>query len=132
MLKFSNYPVLSTKLNGSKYCYGSLTIQSNISHLLHTVKPKRVLFQTIHFSKSTLFKCQNSPISTNYVWRKYVIYMSKQFYFKQFGQVKLRNLNVKTALFHKIQFSIRMQLISIFIDRTQSGAITLGQSELGS
>ena len=41
----------STKLNGSKYCYVSLTIQLNSSHLfIHSVNDQTVLFQTIQFS----------------------------------------------------------------------------------
>ena len=41
-----------TKLNGSKYCYVSLTIQLNISHLLND---QTVLFQAIRNSISHLF-----------------------------------------------------------------------------
>ena len=43
-------------LDGSKYCYVSLTIQLNIIYL-HTVKRKKVLFQTIQFSICMQFKC---------------------------------------------------------------------------
>ena len=46
-----------TKLNGSKYCYASLTIQSNISHFVYTqLNDQTVLFQTIQFNMSTQFK----------------------------------------------------------------------------
>ena len=49
----------SKKLNSSKYCYVSLTIQLNISHLFtHCQRSKTFLFQTIQFSISTKFKCQ--------------------------------------------------------------------------
>ena len=45
----------STKLNSSKYCYVSLTIQLNISHLfIHSINNQIVLFQTIQFSISHL------------------------------------------------------------------------------
>ena len=44
----------STKLNGSKYCYVSLTIQLNVSHLFaHSLNDQTVLFLTIQFSIST-------------------------------------------------------------------------------
>ena len=50
---------MSTKLNGSKYCLVSLKIKSNISHFFYTqLNVKSVLFQTVHFSISTQFKCQ--------------------------------------------------------------------------
>ena len=39
----------STKLDGSKYCYESLTIQLNISDLLTQLNDPTVLFQTIQF-----------------------------------------------------------------------------------
>ena len=42
----------STKLNGSKYCYVSLTIQLNISHLFTQLNDQTVLFQTIKFNFS--------------------------------------------------------------------------------
>ena len=45
----------STKLNSSKYCYVSLTIQLNISHLFTQLNDQTVLFQAIQFSKSHLF-----------------------------------------------------------------------------
>ena len=45
----------STKLNSYKYCYLSLTIQLNISHLFAQVKCKTVLFLTIQFSIIHLF-----------------------------------------------------------------------------
>ena len=54
----------STKLNTSKYCYVSLTIQLNISHLFEQLKDQTVLFQAIQFSISHLFassKCQTVP-----------------------------------------------------------------------
>ena len=50
----SNYPVKSTKLNDSKFCYSSLTIQLNINYL-HTFKCQTVLLQIIQFSMSTQF-----------------------------------------------------------------------------
>ena len=54
----------STKLNNSKYCYVSLTIQLNISHLFTQLNDQTVIFQTIQLSISYLFalftclKCQ--------------------------------------------------------------------------
>ena len=75
---------------------------------------KTVQFQTIQFSISTQFKCQNSSISSNFLQHKY-------------------NLIVKIVLFQAIQFSTITQLSSIwFIDRTLSGATTPGQREPGS
>ena len=47
---------MSTKLNASKYCYVSETIQLNISHSVYTqLNDQIVLFQTIQFSRSHLF-----------------------------------------------------------------------------
>ena len=46
---------MSTKLNGSKYCYVSLTIQLNISHLFTQLNDEIVLFQKLQFSISILF-----------------------------------------------------------------------------
>ena len=43
---------------------------------------KTVLFEAIQFSISTQFTCQNSFISSNYVYDKYAGKISKQFYFK--------------------------------------------------
>ena len=45
----------STKLNGSKYCYVSLIIQLNITHLFTQLNDQIVLFQAIQFSISHLF-----------------------------------------------------------------------------
>ena len=45
----------STKLNGSKYCYVSLTIQLNITHLFTQLNGETVLFQIIQFSISHFF-----------------------------------------------------------------------------
>ena len=45
----------STKLNSSKYCNVSLTIQLNINHLFIQLNDQRVLFLTIQFSMSHLF-----------------------------------------------------------------------------
>ena len=47
---------MSTKLNSSKYCYASLTIQS--SFVYTQLNDLTVLFQTIQLSISTQFKCQ--------------------------------------------------------------------------
>ena len=44
----------STKLNGSKYCYISQTIQLNITDLF-THNDKTILFLTIQFNISHLF-----------------------------------------------------------------------------
>ena len=83
-------------------------------------------------------------ISTQFKY-KYRVELSKTFLFKviQFSQIVLiqttqfnisivfvhTQLNVKTVLFQTIQFSIGMQFSSIWpIDRTLSGATTLGQS----
>ena len=46
---------MATKLNGSKYCYASLTIQLNISHLFTPVE------------------CKNSSISNNLVKYEYTV-----------------------------------------------------------
>ena len=43
-----------SKLNGSKYCYVSVTIQLNISHLFTQLNKQTVLFQTIQFNLSHL------------------------------------------------------------------------------
>ena len=56
-----------TTLNGSKYCYVSLTIQLNISHLFTQLNIQTGLFLTIQFSISHLF-----ALSLNF----------KHFYFK--------------------------------------------------
>ena len=45
----------STKLNGSKYCQISLTIQLSISHLFTQLNDQTFLFQTIQFSMNHLF-----------------------------------------------------------------------------
>ena len=64
---------MSTKLNGSKYCHVSLTIQLSISHFVNTqLNDQTVLFQTIQFSLSTVFfvytaKYKSSSISNNLV-----------------------------------------------------------------
>ena len=58
--------------------------------------------------------------------------MSKLFYLEQFSLVKVQ-FQFQTILFQAIQFSISTQFISVWpIDKTLSGATTLGQSELGS
>ena len=83
-------------------------------------------------AKST-FKHINSFIPNNSVWYKYSClfprsWMKKQFYFKQFSWAQVRSLNVQAVLFQTIQFSISTQFSSIWpIDRTRSGANTLGQ-----
>ena len=59
--------------------------------------------------------------------------MSKQFYFKQLDLAYVHSFNVKTVPFQIIQFSTCIQFSSIWpIDRTLSGATTLGQSRPGS
>ena len=45
----------SIKLNGSKYCYVSLTIQLNMSFVYTQLNDQTVLFLTIQFSISHLF-----------------------------------------------------------------------------
>ena len=75
---------------------------------------KIVPFQTIQFSISMKFKC------------KYTLWLSKTFLLQaiQFSQA---------VLIQTILFSINTQFSSIWaIDRTLSGAITLGQSGPGS
>ena len=55
------------KLNGSKHCYVSLTIQLNICHLFTLLNGQTVLFQTIQFGIRYLFT-QNlnvKPIDRN-------------------------------------------------------------------
>ena len=49
----------STKLNGSKYCYVSLTIQLNISDLFTQLNDQTILFLTIQFV-CTQFECESS------------------------------------------------------------------------
>ena len=49
---------MSTKINYSKYCHVSLTIQLNISHLFTQLNIKTVLFQAIQFSISIRFQYQ--------------------------------------------------------------------------
>ena len=44
-----------TQLNGSKYCYVSLTIHLNMNHLLTHINNQAVLFQEIHFCISHFF-----------------------------------------------------------------------------
>ena len=44
-----------SKSNGSKYCYISLTIQSNISQLFTQLNEQTILFITIQFNKSFVF-----------------------------------------------------------------------------
>ena len=65
-----------------------------------------------------------------------VMFNCKKFYFKQLSLtytvfwVVYAHLNIKTVLFQVIQFSIRIQLSSIWpIDRTLSGVATLGQKK---
>ena len=59
--------------------------------------------------------------------------MSKQFYFKQFGLAYVRGLNVETALFQTIQFSVSTQFSFIWpIYMILSDATTPGQSGPGS
>ena len=59
--------------------------------------------------------------------------MSKRFYFEMFSLIKARSLNIKTVLFHVIQFNISTQFSSIsLIDITLSDATSPGQSGPGS
>ena len=60
---------ISTKLNGSKYCYLSLTFQLDISHLFTQLNDQTVLFRIIQLSLSTVFclhtvKCKRSKFQT--------------------------------------------------------------------
>ena len=53
----------------------------------------------------------------------------KQFHFQQFSLALVHSLNIKTLLFQAIQFSLSAQFSSVWsIDKTLSGATTLGQS----
>ena len=61
MIQFS----ISTKLNGSKYWYVSLTIQLNISHLFMQLNDQTVLFQAIQFTISHLFAFS---LNVNSIW----------------------------------------------------------------
>ncbi len=50
---------MSMKLNSSKYCYVSLTIQFKYQSFVYTqLNDQTFLFQAIQFSISTQFKCQ--------------------------------------------------------------------------
>ena len=58
LLIFLNEPKLiffGIQLDGFKYCYKSLIIQLNISHLFTQLNDQTVLFQTIQFRISHLF-----------------------------------------------------------------------------
>ena len=56
---------MSTKLDGSKYSYVSLTIQLNLSFIYTQLNVKTVLFQTIQFSISTqFFVCTQLNVKT--------------------------------------------------------------------
>ena len=57
--RFLNEPKLIL-LNGFRYCYESLTIQLNITHLFTRLNDETVLFQAIQLSISRLF-----PLSLN-------------------------------------------------------------------
>ena len=79
-----------------------------------------LLFHTIQFSISTRFNCQKC-----FYYKQ--IQLIKPLYFKQFSSA------YKNCSFQSIQFSISAQFSSIWpIDRTLSGATTLGQSGPGS
>ena len=49
------YSFICIQLTGSKYCYVSLTIQVEISHLFTQLNDQIVLFLTIQFNISHLF-----------------------------------------------------------------------------
>ena len=51
----------STKLNSSKYCYVSQTIQSNIIHLFTQLNDQTVLFLLIQLTISNLFAVLFDP-----------------------------------------------------------------------
>ena len=109
-------------------------IQFNISiGLVYTqLNVKTVPFQTIQFSVSTV-SMSRTVLLKKTVLHKYAVYMSKQFYFKQFSLSLVHSLNMEIVLFQVIQFSIIAQFSSIWpIDRTLSGATTPGPSGPGS
>ena len=49
------FSMSKTKLNGFKYCYVSLTVQINISHLFTQLNDQTILFLMVHFSTGHLF-----------------------------------------------------------------------------
>ena len=52
-----------SKLNGSKYCNVSLTIQLNISHLfIHSLMMKQFYFKQFYLAY-TQFKCHTVPFN---------------------------------------------------------------------
>ena len=57
---------MSTKLNGSKYCYVSVTIQLNVNHLFKHSEMIKQIFLKNQFSVSIVLlhivKCKNSLI----------------------------------------------------------------------
>ena len=69
---FIQYYSFAKRLNGFKYCYVSLIIQLNISHLFTLLHDQSVLFLTIQFSVSHLSAhCLNSsflPIDLDPIW----------------------------------------------------------------
>ena len=59
-----------TSLQRSSWCI----LQPQLTGQYTELSVKTVLFQTIQFSISMLFKCQNSSISSNSVYRKYTVF----------------------------------------------------------
>ena len=96
-----------------------------------------VLFQTIHFSISTQFKCQKHfyfklfSLVNKVKWFKVLLCITK-------NSIKHQSfihtqLNVKTVLFQTIQFNVITHFSSIWpIDRTLLGATTSSQCGPGS
>ena len=56
---------LINQVNGSNYSYVSLIIQFNNCLFFTNLNLKNVFFQTIQFSISLQFKCENGSISNN-------------------------------------------------------------------
>ena len=96
----------------------------NVSKLYQNKEiPWSVGWLVLFYSISILFRSFNAELSHLRVLNNSVKYKYSLLFTK---------LNVKTVLFQTIQFSTSTQFCSICqIDRTLSGAITLGQSRPG-
>ena len=55
MISKIQFTIRATQINDTKYCYLSLTIQLNISHLFTHLNDQRLLFQAIQSGISNLF-----------------------------------------------------------------------------
>ena len=84
----------STKLNGSKYCYVSLTIQLSISHLFTQLNIQTVLFvnswnfkQLYLTHRKNLIRCYHTSPGWNWKWCKWsgTPHSSKLQYYSSFA-----------------------------------------------